>query len=192
MAGKRTSKSVDKAKAPDLFRPDSKLDVSLKGSPKDGQHVHIKKDDALNVIFGTEHPEMAGALLGHCLKVLKANEASDEFAGNDERMFMVSAIAEIKPRDTFERMLAVQMAATHVAMVRSARWLANTETVDQIKAHYSGYTKLARAYVAQMEALRKHRNGGRQTVTVQHVNVADGGQAIVGHVETGGRGGHEK
>ena len=45
-----------------------------------------------------------------------------------------------------------------------------------------------RAYVAQMEALRKHRNGGKQTVTVQHVNVAEGGQAIVGNVETGGEG----
>jgi hypothetical protein len=39
-----------------------------------------------------------------------------------------------------------------------------------------------------MEALRKHRNGGKQTVTVQHVNVEDGGQAIVGDVQSGGRG----
>lgn len=50
-----------------------------------------------------------------------------------------------------------------------------------------GYTKLARTYTAQVEALRKHRNGGKQTVTVQHVNVSDGGQAIVGHVDAGGR-----
>ena len=34
--------------------------------------------------------------------------------------------------------------------------------------------------------LRKHRNGGKQTVTVQHVNVEDGGQAIVGNVDAGG------
>ena len=58
-------------------------------------------------------------------------------------------------------MLAVQMAATHVAMMRSARWLANAETIDQLNAHSNGYTKLTRAYTAQMEALRKHRNGGK-------------------------------
>ncbi|MEH6648333.1 hypothetical protein [Sulfitobacter sp.] len=57
--------------------------------------------------------------------------------------------------------------------------------MEQVKAHYSGFNKLARTYTAQMEALRKHRNGGRQTVTVQHVNVENGGQAIVGNVQTG-------
>ena len=64
--------------------------------------------------------------------------------------------------------------------------------IDQTNLHYNGYTKLCRAYTGQMEALRKHRNGGKQTVTVQHVNVEDGGQAIVGNVETGGRGDERK
>jgi hypothetical protein len=55
-----------------------------------------------------------------------------------------------------------------------------------MQAHYSGYNKLARTYSMQMETLRKHRNGGKQTVTVQHVNVEGGGQAVVGNVQTGG------
>ena len=187
MAGKKSAKSVATGDDSKPKRPESKLGLSLSGTPEDGQQLTISREDTLKAIFGTEHPEMADGLMNHCIKVLKANEASDDYPGHDERMFMVSAVVEIKPRDTFERMLAVQMAATHVAIVRSGRWLANTETVDQVKAHYSGYTKLARAYVAQMEALRKHRNGGKQTVTVQHVNVEGGGQAIVGNVETGGR-----
>jgi hypothetical protein len=33
-----------------------------------------------------------------------------------------------------------------------------------------------------MEALKRYRTGGEQTVTVQHVNVGEGGQAIVGNV----------
>ena len=187
MTGKKTPNAVDKTKPTEPIKPESKLDLSVSGNREESHHVTITKEDALNALFGTEHPEMANALLRHCFNVLKDTEASDEHPGSDERMFMVSTMAEIQPRDAFERMLAVQMAATHVAMVRSGRWLANAETVDQVKAHYSGYTKLARAYVAQMEALRKHRTGGKQTVTVQHVNVEDGGQAIVGNVETGGR-----
>jgi hypothetical protein len=185
MAGSEASKAVEKS-APE--RPDSKLGVSVAGTPEDGQHVTIASDTAFLSLFGTEHPELAEALFGHCMKVLKGNECSDDFAGNDERMFMISAVAEMKPRDTFERMLSVQMAATHVAMVRSGRMLANAVSIEQTNLYYNGYTKLARAYTAQMEALRKHRNGGKQTVTVQYVNVEGGGQAIVGNVEAGGRG----
>ena len=66
-----------------------------------------------------------------------------------------------------------------------------TENIPQAQAHYTGFNKLARTFAAQVEALRKHRTGGEQRVTVQHVNVADGGQAIVGNVKTGGRGGDE-
>jgi hypothetical protein len=62
--------------------------------------------------------------------------------------------------------------------------MANSENLAQVQAHTNGYTKLARTYAAQMEALRKHRNGGKQTIVVQHVNVEDGGQAIVGNVQS--------
>jgi hypothetical protein len=33
-----------------------------------------------------------------------------------------------------------------------------------------------------MEALKRYRTGGEQKVTVQHVSVSEGGQAIVGNV----------
>lgn len=168
------------------------LGLSLKGTPEEGQRIELSYADALKDIFGSEFPEIQSGLLRHCLKMLKAEEASDNYPGNDEREFMLSSVAEIKPRDTFERMLTVQLAATHLAIVRSGRWLANSDRVDQVQAHYNGYTKLARTYVSQMEALRKHRNGGKQTVTVQHVNVQDGGQAIVGNVGDRGRADEEK
>ena len=162
------------------------LGIAVNGNHDEGQNLVVKQTDTLKKLFGTKQDEIANGLFRHCIKVLKENEASDEFAGNDERMFMVAAIAEIKPRDGVERMLAVQMAATHVAMIRAGRWMANADNLAQVQTHTTRYNKLARTYTAQMEALRKHRNGGKQTVTVQHVNVEDGGQAIVGNVETGG------
>jgi hypothetical protein len=148
--------------------------------------------DDLRRIIETNIPTMTDGLMNHSLKVLSKDESSGEFPGHDERDFIAAAMIEIKPRDAVERMLSVQMAATHVALIRSGRWLANAQTMDQVKAHCSGYNKLCRTFTAQMEALRKHRNGGKQTVTVQHVNVEDGGQAIVGSVHTGGRGEDEK
>ncbi|MDA8586707.1 hypothetical protein N9L47_10650 [Rhodobacteraceae bacterium] len=158
-----------------------------KGTPEVDQDVTLSQEDSFRKVFGTSSPEMAGALLGHCLKVLHGNERSDDSPGGGERIFMLSAVAEINSRNTFERMLAAQMAATHVAMIRTGQWLSGSDRLDQAQTHQNGYAKLARAYVAQMEALRKHRNGGKQTVTVQHVNVQDGGQAIVGNVGDQGR-----
>ena len=164
------------------------LGVKMTGTGP-AQKVDLDHADALETIFGTDQPEQAAAFLGHCLKVLKRDEASDDFPGNDERQFLLSVIRDLAPRDAVERMLAVQMAATHVATIRSARWMATADNLPQVQAHYSGFNKLARTFAAQIEALRKHRTGGEQRVTVQHqhVNVSDGGQAIVGNV-TGGRG----
>lgn len=165
------------------------LGVKVSGSARTGHKIELTLESALCRIFGTTDEVQAKALLGHSLKALKADEASDEHPGNDERMFMLSIVRDLAPRDPVERMLAVQMAATHVATIRSARWLANTDHILQVQAHYTGFTKLARTFAAQVEALRKHRTGGEQRVTVQHVNVSDGGQAIVGNVHQGVRGG---
>lgn len=159
------------------------LGITIKGDSIAGQSVTVRQSDTLKKIFGTTHDEIADGLFRHCIKVLKADEATDEFKGNDERMFMVAVIAEIAPSDGVERMLAVQMAATHVAMMRAGRLMANAGMLTQVQSHTNGYTKLARTYVSQMEALRKHRNGGKQTIMVQHVTVEDGGQAIVGTVQ---------
>ena len=167
---------------------ESDLGIKVKGSPEVGQGVEMNREDSVMRIFNTKHPKQAEALLGHCFNILARNEMSDEHPQNDQRLFTVSIVADINPRDAVERMLAVQMAATHVAMIRSSRWLAGAETIPQVEAHYSGFNKLARTYAAQVEALRKHRNGGSQTVRVEHVTIEAGAQAVVGNVQTGGRG----
>ena len=49
----------------------------------------------------------------------------------------------------------------------------------------SAAARLLRAYATQVEALRRLRNGGSQTVRVEHVYVNEGGQAIIGNVRSG-------
>jgi hypothetical protein len=79
-------------------------------------------------------------------------------------------------------MLATQMAAVHVAALTSARRLALAETLPGQDSADRAFNKLSRTYATQMEALKRYRSGGEQNVTVQHVSVNDGGQAIVGNV----------
>ena len=50
-------------------------------------------------------------------------------------------------------------------------------------------TKLQRTFVAQIEALQKLRGKGGQKMTVEHVHVHEGGQAIVGNVNQDPKGG---
>jgi hypothetical protein len=72
-----------------------------------------------------------------------------------------------------------------------ARRLNHVETVPQQDAAERALNKLARTFATQLEALKRYRTGGQQKVLVEHVTVHKGGQAIVGNVSHGGRGGSE-
>src|SRR3954470_18629517 len=106
--------------------------------------------------------------------------------------FMLSVIAGLEPRDEIEAMLGAQMAAVHMATMIFARRLAHVANVVQQDSAERAFNKLARTFAAQMEALKRYRTGGEQKVTVQHVTVNEGGQAVVGNVSAApGRGGGE-
>ena len=108
----------------------------------------------------------------------------------DGRMlnFMLSVVKGVKPRDQVEAMLAAQMAAVHTAMMTFAWRLAHVKTIPQQDSAERAFNKLGRTFAAQVEALKRYRSRGDQTVRVEHVTVNEGGQAIVGNVSHGGRG----
>jgi hypothetical protein len=97
--------------------------------------------------------------------------------------FPVAAIHSLGARDGLEALLAVQMVTVHTLAMR---FLANVVIRDQTDAGIELYTnranRLLRTFTAQMEALKKHRSTGEQHVTVEHVTVQSGGQAVVGAV----------
>jgi ribosomal protein L12E/L44/L45/RPP1/RPP2 len=107
---------------------------------------------------------------------------------DEERLnFMLAVVKGIKPRDQIETMLAGQMAAVHTAAMQFSRNLAEAKYLEHRDSAERTFNKLTRTFVTQMEALKRYRTGGEQTVTVQHVNVGEGGQAIVGNVTQGQR-----
>jgi hypothetical protein len=101
---------------------------------------------------------------------------------------MLSVIKGIDPRDQTEAMLAAQMAAVHMASMTFARRLAHVETLQQQDSAANAFNKLTRTFATQMEALKRYRSGGEQKMTVQHVHVAEGGQAIVGNISASSEG----
>ena len=91
---------------------------------------------------------------------------------------MLSVMKGVQPRDQLEAMLAAQMAAVHMATMTIAQRLAHVENIPQQDSAERAFNKLSRTFTTQMEALKRYRTGGEQKVTVQHVSVAEGGQAI--------------
>ena len=68
------------------------------------------------------------------------------------------------------------------------RLVKDSETLIERDRHGSLAVKLLRTFALQVEALQRYRGKGQQKVTVEHVHVHAGGQAIVGAITPGGRG----
>lgn len=94
----------------------------------------------------------------------------------------------LEPSGGAEGMLATQMVGTHFAATECLRRAAiSNQTIEGRDVNLKHAQKLMALYGKQLETLNKHRGKGQQKVTVKHVNVAPGGEAIVGNVETGAR-----
>ena len=88
----------------------------------------------------------------------------------------------IAPKDQVEGMLAAQMIATHHAAMNCYRIVAQSETVEMMSNVLNSANKLTRTYAMQMEALNRYRGKGQQKMTVEHVHINSGAQAIIGNV----------
>ena len=101
----------------------------------------------------------------------------------------LAAVAGTAPSDETEAMLALQMTATHNAVMETLSLaMCNQSSAENFDRLMNTFTKLSRTYAAQVEALSRYRGKGQQKVVVEHVHVHAGGQAIVGHVAPGGEG----
>ncbi len=135
--------------------------------------------------LGACDTDFLSGLLGQLVNAGSKGQEADEAGLN----FMLSVVKGVEPKDQVETMLAAQMAAVHMATMTFARRLNHVETLPQQDSAERAFNKLARTFAAQVEALRRHRTGGEQKVTVEHVTVNEGGQAIVGNVSRGPGGG---
>jgi hypothetical protein len=139
----------------------------------------------LVVTFGTADPGFADLMLSGLV-----NAACDGGPSNPPSAEAINralaAVTGIGPRDETEAMLATQMVATHFAAMTLLRRLKGAEEIRQQDSAGNLATKLLRTYAMQMEALQRYRGKGQQRVTVEHVHVHQGGQAIVGTVQGGG------
>ena len=98
----------------------------------------------------------------------------------------IDAAATIDARNSLEKMLAHQLAAAHrmsMKFLRRAeqelRRQNDPDAVLEANRCSNAAARMMKAYQEGLLTLGRMRTGGRQIVTVQHVQVSDGGQAMV-------------
>ena len=117
----------------------------------------------------------------------RLNSAAARGETDEQYQAALAAMMGIAPRDEIEGMLAAQMVATHsAAMECYRRSMLDNQTFEGRRENLNQANKLVRSFATLMEALNRHRGKGQQRVTVEHVHVHEGGQAIVGNVTPGG------
>lgn len=183
----------------------TKIPAKFKAGEKDGDgnpSLNLENADIAMVIakfmeaLGTPDRELQMFFLDQVVKTFSGVASSGAF--NEEKLVRscnngLAILSGIQPKDEIEGMLAVQMIGVHnVAMETLARSMLSEQTFEGKQANVNQATKMLRTFTTQMEALKKYRTGGQQKVTVEHVHVNEGGQAIVGNVNQGGGGSYEK
>jgi hypothetical protein len=83
-------------------------------------------------------------------------------------------------------MIAAQLIAVHNATMECyRRAMIGEQTLEGRRDNLSQANKLSRTYAVLLDALNRYRGKeGKQKVTVEHVDVHAGGQAVVGIVES--------
>jgi hypothetical protein len=108
---------------------------------------------------------------------------------NQNSTAAVGVLAGIAPRDELEGMIAAQLFAAHnAAMECYRRAMGENISFGARRENLSQANKLSRTYATLLESLNRHRGKGQQKVTVEHVHVYEGGQAVVGQIDPQGGG----
>ena len=130
--------------------------------------------------FGTKSPAFAKRAMERLGVVMRPGGSA--LPTQTDFNAALAAIDGIRPGDEIEAMLAVQMVATYEMAMDMLIRAKQADLMPTLQECGSLAVKLLRTYTAQVEALVRLRRGGEQRVIVQHVNVNEGGQAIVGAV----------
>jgi hypothetical protein len=142
----------------------------------------------LKRLGGSKSDVWNNVLANQTIQTLWAKNSNQEERGN-QISATIAALIGIGPNDELEGMMAAQLVACHNASMECyRRAMIGEQTFEGRRENLTQANKLSRTYATLLEALNRHRGKGQQKVTVEHVHVHEGGQAIVGHVQAPGGG----
>jgi hypothetical protein len=136
--------------------------------------------DRLKAALGTTSSDFVNATL------VQIQNASRMPSGGISEMSVNAVLAFIEaaePKNEIEAALAIQMACTHaVAMAILSRAGGAYGGDRHVALMASPAARLLKAFAAQVETIRRLRNGGTQVIRVERIEVSDTAQAVIGNI----------
>ena len=146
--------------------------------PPDGQHKFWW--ERLKKALGTTSSDFVNATL---VQIQNASRLPSGEISETSVNAVLAFIEGAQPKNEVEAALAIQMGCIHAVTMAVLSHLGGAFGGNRNTAMMAAaVARLGRAFAAQVETLRRLRNGGSQLVRVEHVHVNDGAQAVIGNV----------
>lgn len=141
---------------------------------------------------GSQSDDWNDTLFGQAGRTLWVKHSDPEIL-EEQVNGLVHAMIGIGPQDVLEGMMAAQIVGAHNATMECyRRAMLPDQMLESRRENLNQANKLSRTFATLLEALNRHRGKGQQKVTVEHVHVHSGGQAVVGIVDSQGGGDRKK
>ena len=173
--------------APITSKPPRKTRVKLqrinsdysKPYPPDGENKLWW--NRLKAALGTNSSDFVNATL---IQIQNASRMPSGGISETSVNAVLAFIEAAEPKNEIEAALAIQMACTHaVAMAVLSRVGGAYGGNRHVALMASAGARLLKAFSAQVETMRRLRNGGSQVIRIERVEVS-GGQAVIGNIKT--------
>lgn len=183
---------------------------SEKGLSKTEKSTHLAKVsaederlfaalDRMRASFQIKSEDVSDRILCQAGSAMLRHWQSKDTSEGEKLVTAANALAEMQPANATELMLAAQMLAVNDAifLFMSQATLGDT-SLEKRDFYTEKASSLMSLFVQQADCMMRLKGmTGRQRVTVEHVHVHSGGQAIVGTVtggesDKGGRGWRKK
>ena len=153
-----------------------------------GKNIIETSTDELKSITGPEVATLSRRLIND-VEIVCVSNVHDKDSIKNAQNLSKAMMSSLAPQDGLQAMLATQMIAVHQLQMKCSKFAKHLENPENMKTYTNMAIKLANTFLNQANALSKLQGKNQQKVTVEHVNVEAGGQAIVGNIETNGGGG---
>ena len=159
--------------------------------PKNSQEITVGKQSSQSMkeIGGTGFELWDTSLLHRTyLAAARLSFKGDDDKAIENRNAGIAGLGlrAFSPTDAVEAMIASQAVALHMMALECARRAITRDLNPDIASKLrKDACNASRAMIDMTEALQRRRGKGAQVVRVERVVVNDGGQAVVGHIQSG-------
>lgn len=159
-----------------LSQNKKKLKASLE------KKINDMTEEELTYLAGISHKHLADELISSALITTLSDTNPSQEKLNHAAKTTKEMMATLLSENGVQSLLAAQMVTIHNLQMKCSTYAKHLPNSFSMTPYVNMTTKLSNTFLQQAQLLSKLHGKGQQKVTVEHVNVHNGGQAIVGNV----------